>query len=222
MRLQPALGRVRAIRVPTPFAPASHQMCPTVRGDDVLAQVQANASAFALFGIHPAVVFHPEELLEDALAELALGSPARHPSRQDAGPTRLRDPAFCLDTATRTTPPGGRVLQGVGQHVVQHHQQTAPRRPDRRRSGRLAGTSSLTPDSSNRGPHCRTASSTSRHRSSRSVDQAQLARIGAGEVEELVDRLAQFIRSRQGTGEHEPLPLMAARPPPRAASAGSS
>src|SRR6266540_6153489 len=47
-RLQPALGRVRAMCVPTPFAPASHQMC---------------ASCAVM-------MFRREELLEDAVTEL--------------------------------------------------------------------------------------------------------------------------------------------------------
>src|SRR2546425_590970 len=56
-----------------------------VGGDDVLTQVEANAGAFALFGIHPAVVFHPEELLEDALAKLGWDARAgiRHGKIQD-------------------------------------------------------------------------------------------------------------------------------------------
>src|SRR5262249_39113400 len=75
-------------------------------GDDVLAQVQDEARALALCGVHLLVVFYPEELLEDALADLcwnARGS-IRHGTMQDR---LVPNTAFCLDTTTRTTPPPG-------------------------------------------------------------------------------------------------------------------
>jgi hypothetical protein len=57
----------------------------TVGGDDVLAHMQADARTFAFFGIHPSMVFYPEELLEDALAELGWDTRAgiRHGTMQD-------------------------------------------------------------------------------------------------------------------------------------------
>jgi hypothetical protein len=39
-------------------------------GDDVRVEVYANTDAFAVFGIHPTVVCHPEEFCEDTLTEL--------------------------------------------------------------------------------------------------------------------------------------------------------
>jgi hypothetical protein len=56
-----------------------------VGGDDVRAHIQADARPCALFGIHPAVVLHPEELLEVALAELGWDARAsiRHGKMQD-------------------------------------------------------------------------------------------------------------------------------------------
>src|SRR5215475_6596027 len=59
-------SNTRANAVLTDVAPNM----PTVGSDDVLAEVQADARAFAIFGIHPAVMFNAEELLEDALAKL--------------------------------------------------------------------------------------------------------------------------------------------------------
>lgn len=95
---------------------------PTVCGDDMLAQVQADACACAVFGIHPAAVFHPEELLKDVLTELS-GDPRtgiRHSKMQDCPiPRRCILPEPCHPHH----PSGERVLQCVGQHVVQHHQQ---------------------------------------------------------------------------------------------------
>ena len=131
-----------------------------VRSDDVLAQVQADARAFALFGIHPSVMFNPEELLEDALPELRgyAGPGIRHGKMQDRP---IPDPAFCLDTTTRTTPPAGEYFSALASTLFS----TISRRtasPWQKALRTSFWTSSLTPDSSNRGPNCRTASSTSR------------------------------------------------------------
>jgi len=57
---------VRANTVCTGVAPDVPAMC----GDDVRVEVYANTHAFAVFGIHPTVVCHPEEFCEDTLTEL--------------------------------------------------------------------------------------------------------------------------------------------------------
>ena len=89
----------------------------TVGGDDVLAQVQADTRAFTLFGIDPSVVFHPEELLEDALAELRWDARAgiRHGIMQDRPVPR---PGILPGHRDPYDASGRRILQGVGQDVV--------------------------------------------------------------------------------------------------------
>jgi hypothetical protein len=91
-------------------------------GSDAV-RVHIQADACALFDIHPAVIFHPEALLDVALTELSRdprASIVTAKCRTDGSP----DSVFCLDTVIRTTPAaseyggGGDGLELFGQTDV--------------------------------------------------------------------------------------------------------
>jgi len=80
-------------------------------GDDGRAHSQASTHAGAVCDPHLAVVYHPEEPLEDALAELRWDARASTPSRHrvDLAP----DTVLCLDTVTRPTPTADEYCAGA-------------------------------------------------------------------------------------------------------------
>jgi hypothetical protein len=86
-------------------------------GTDGRAHGQANTCAFVLCGIHPSVVFHSEELLQDVLAGLRWDARAgiRHGIMQDRPVPR---PGILPGHRDPYDASGRRILQGVGQDVV--------------------------------------------------------------------------------------------------------